>query len=528
MTDDLKDSPLFRHVTTQPVTASPVNGKTGRARGVHSLAGPITPAKPRPHRDTFDALGPNSDRLPDWATTEPADDLDGPAAVSVDYDLVREIRLEAAKELGKLDGVTGEERRTRGMQIIRSLVRTRIVDDTDAGRAWTLTEQEALVQAIFEAQFEMGRLQRYLDDPTIENIIIAGSYLNVWIERSDGTLTRVPPVASSDEDLLDYISAIAERPGEEVSHRPFSRTHPCLDLRLPDGSRLAASGWVTAGPSIVIRRHRLKKVMLDDLVALGMLSDVLASFLKAAVRARKSIVVSGPQGAGKTTLVRALANEFDYEETVGTFETEFELFLHEQPDLHAIVLAWESRPGTGEFTPDGLEAGAFNLDEALYRAARYNLSRFIVGEVRGRETWAMIKAMEQSSGCISTTHAYEAKGAIQRLLTLAMEAGPSITHDLAMGKLSQVIDLIVQIDVETIRTSETTAQKNRWISEVIHVTPGERFTGVATTHVFQAPEDTHDAVPHIMPHELRRLEKYGFDYNGFLATGGHPQKEDRP
>src|SRR3546814_19824860 len=78
----------------------------------------------------------------------------------------------------------------------------------------------------------------------------------------------------------------------------------------------------TPRPSVVIRRHRLMQLTLDDLVKRGMLSPLLASFLRAAVRARKSIVVSGCQGAGKTTLVRALCSEIDEYEAIGTFETE--------------------------------------------------------------------------------------------------------------------------------------------------------------------------------------------------------------
>ena len=91
-----------------------------------------------------------------------------------------------------------------------------------------------------------------------------------------------------------------------MNARPFSAAQPRLHLRLDGGARLAAAAWVTPRPSVVIRRHRLRRVTLDDLVERGTLDPVAASFLAAAVRARKSIVVAGPQGAGKTTLVRAL------------------------------------------------------------------------------------------------------------------------------------------------------------------------------------------------------------------------------
>src|SRR5690606_6388024 len=126
-----------------------------------------------------------------------------------------------------------------------------------------------------------------------------------------------------------------------------------------------AAAWVTPRPSVVIRRHRLMEITLDDLVARQMLTPVAASFLRAAVRARKSIVVSGSQGAGKTTLVRALCAEFHPKAALGTFETEYELHLHGLPDRHRIVHPWEARPGSGERGPDGRAAGEFTLDDAL-------------------------------------------------------------------------------------------------------------------------------------------------------------------
>ena len=94
-------------------------------------------------------------------------------------------------------------------------------------------------------------------------------------------------------------------------------------------------------------------------------------------------------------------------------------------------MAWESRPGSGEVGFNGRQAGEITLDDLLVDSFRFNLSRQIVGEVRGREVLAMIKAMQSGAGSISTTHAADAPGAIRKLITCAMEAGPqavSYTH----------------------------------------------------------------------------------------------------
>ena len=206
---------------------------------------------------------------------------------------------------------------------------------------------------------------------------------------------------------------------------------------------------MTSRPSVVIRRHRLRRVSLDDLVELNALTPLAASFLSAAVRARKSVVVAGPQGAGKTTMVRALCAEIPPHEAIGTFETEYELHLHEMPDQHPIVHAWEARPGSGERGADGRQAGEFSLDEALYDSFRFNLSRQIVGEVRGREVIAMIKAMESGAGSISTTHAGNAQAALRKLVTCAMEAGAHVTHEYATRAIAENIDLVVQLQLET-------------------------------------------------------------------------------
>src|SRR3546814_15099326 len=123
-----------------------------------------------------------------------------------------------------------------------------------------------------------------------------------------------------------------------------------------------------------------------------------------------------------------------------------------------------------------------SLDEALVDSFRFNLSRQIVGEVRGREIWAMIKAMESGTGSISTTHASDAVAAIRKLVTCAMEAGAHVTHDLAASKLASTIDLVVQLDLRTERI-QGGFRRQRSVCEVIAVAPGERETGYATTQI---------------------------------------------
>ncbi len=159
---------------------------------------------------------------------------------------------------------------------------------------------------MLDALFGLGRLQALVDDELIENIDVNGCD-QVWVTYADGSKVEMDPVAESDEELVELLRMAAARFG--LSERRFDVAHPELDLRLPDGSRLSALMAVVARPAVSIRRHRFVDLTIEDLVGLGTLTDVTASFLAAAVRARKNIVVAGAMNSGKTTLIRALASE---------------------------------------------------------------------------------------------------------------------------------------------------------------------------------------------------------------------------
>ena len=443
------------------------------------------------------------------------------AAEGVDWQMVAALRAKASDQLsqavaadrGRLDK-TGQQE--LGRAIVLELIDTAMVDRVNDGSAsMSAADQSRLAHAVFDSLFRLGRLQPLVDDDRIENIIITG-HDRVLLELIDGSLLEGPAVADSDEDLIDFLVFLASR--SEVNARGFSEAQPRLHLRLDGGSRLAAAAWVTPRPSVVIRRHRLMEVRLEDLVDRQMLTPVAASFLSAAVKARRSIVVSGCQGAGKTTLVRALCAEIDPLEAIGTFETEYELHLHELPDRHRIVHPWEARPGSGERGADGRQAGEFTLDEALVDSFRFNLARQIVGEVRGKEIWAMIKAMESGTGSISTTHASDAVAAVRKLVTCAMEAGSHVTQALATSKLAATVDLIVHLDLQT-TTGPAGPTRQRRVAEIIALDPGEKETGYATTHVF-SPDANGVATPNVLPDAYRALTAHGFDLSGYLLQQG--------
>lgn len=433
----------------------------------------------------------------------------------IDWGLVRAFRQAAADQLTNAfvdrEGVPDDVREEFGRKTVMDLVSDHAREADAAGQGGLgADDQERLVKAIFDSLFRLGRLQPLVDHPSLENIEIRG-YDNVILIHGDGRIENGPAVADSNEELIDTLSFLAARAGN--SERPFSPGNPDLDLRLPGGARLAASAWNTPWPLVVIRRHRLIDIDLDDLVERETLDAGLAGFLRALIRAKNSIVVSGAQGAGKTTLVRALCNAIDPLESIGTIETEYELHLHEMGDRHLRCSPWESRPGSGEKDAFGRRIGEVTLDDILYRSLRMNLSRIIVGEVRGKEVIPMFKAMQAGAGSISTTHAYNAHAAVERLVTCATEAGPQISESWAYRQVAEHINIVVQVQMEDVVGSDGVARRHRFISEVIAIEPGDEGRPAITDVYVPGPDGR--AVPGVLPQWLRHLTKFGFDDSPF-------------
>jgi Flp pilus assembly CpaF family ATPase len=424
-----------------------------------------------------------------------------------EHDLVRRLRVgvvERLSEQRRRDQALGlapmgaederEYARSLIVQAIEDHARARIADGEVPPDA---AEEARLVHAVHAALFGVGRLQPLLDDPAVENVDINGCD-RVFVSYADGREVLAPPVADTDEELVELVQVLAAHSG--LTSRPFDTANPQLDLRLPDGSRLSAVQGVCRRPAVSIRKARLGKVFLSDLVGNGTLSPELAEVLRSAVLARKNIMIAGPTNAGKTTLLRALANEIPPYERLVTVEKALELGLDEFEDLHPNVVAFEER------LPNGEGQGAVGMADLVRRSLRQNPSRVVVGEVLGDEIVTMLNAMSQGNdGSLSTIHANSSLEVFNRIATYAIQADERMpiqaTHMLISGALTFVVFMRKRNDWAR------GGGLSRYVESVREVTgfDGER---VLSSEVF-APGPDGRAVPYAPIACFGDLEQYG-------------------
>jgi Flp pilus assembly CpaF family ATPase len=342
--------------------------------------------------------------------------------------------------------LSAEDRRELARQFVMTRLQGANAQRLAAGESPVdpLEEQE-IAHVVLDSLFGLGRLQALIDDPRIENVDVNGCD-RVWVTYADGTKAMVDPVADSDAELVEVLRSAAARFG--LSERRFDTAHPELDLRLPDGSRLSALMAVVGRPSVSIRRHRYVDLSLKDLVDLGAMDERLASFLSAAVRARKNIVIGGAMNSGKTTLVRALASVVPPRERIVTIEQAFELGLDAMPERHPDLVALEARPANAE------GEGEISMARLVRRALRMNADRVIVGEVLGDEVLPMLNAMSQGrSGSMCTIHADSSAGIFSRLASYAIQAPERLPLESTNILIAGAVDFVVFIEVDDPETT---------------------------------------------------------------------------
>lgn len=276
-----------------------------------------------------------------------------------------------------------------------------------------------------------GPITELLEDPNITEIMVNGKN-EVYVEI-DGQISRDDSVSFiNDEHIIRTIQKIVQPLG-----RTIDTANPMVDARMEDGSRLNAviPPLSLKGPVVTIRKFRRDMEKIDDFLRTGSMTPYMARFLDAAVRAKLNIIICGGTGSGKTTLLNALSSFIGDDERIITIEDAAELRLHQS---HVIGL--ETRlvnyEGTGEVT----------IRDLVINSLRMRPDRIIVGEVRGKEAFDMLQAMNTGhDGSLTTMHANSPLDALNRLETMVLMAGMDIPIKAIREYIENAIDIVINI-----------------------------------------------------------------------------------
>jgi pilus assembly protein CpaF len=296
-----------------------------------------------------------------------------------------------------------------------------------------VTLSEAQVKQLYEMVndelFGFGPIEPLLRDDSISEVMVNGPNM-VYIEQR-GKLSMTPVRFANDEHVLKVIDRIIRPLGRRID-----RKWPMVDARLPDGSRVNAiiPPCAIDGPSITIRKFSKSKLVIDDLIRFGSMTQEMAEFLRACVISRLNIVVSGGTGSGKTTLLNVLSNFIPEDERIVTIEDSAELKLAQD---HVVRL--EAKPAEVDGT------GRVAIRDLVINSLRMRPERVVIGECRGGETMDMLQAMNTGhDGSLTTLHANTPRDAIARMETMALMAGMDMPVRVIREQVASAIDLIVQ------------------------------------------------------------------------------------
>lgn len=415
----------------------------------------------------------------------------GSTQAVVDHEVARRLRREVGEELSDQrrryqvagTALAGDDERELARHLISEAARNYGADRLGDSVVVPVAELEALERAVWSAMYEADRMQALLNDDDVETVNING-HDRVFVKSATRGKQRVADIANSDEDLIEMVRRLAAWVG--LSSRPWDVTNPFLRLRLPDGSRLSAVGWVCERPTISIRRNRFPRITLDDLVANGTCSQAVADFLRAAVRARLTIFFTGDQEVGKSTMLRACATEIDPRERIFTIEESLELDLAAL-GKHDDVIALEARKSYG----DGV--AEVTLTDLVRETLTQDADRVIVGECKGPEVIALINAtLGGSTGSLATIHCKEAKRVFNRIASLAVQSKEAeLTHDVAHMLIAEAVELSVFLKMVP---DPVTGRPRRVVEEIIEV---DQWNGheVAASTLFKYNPATGQAEP---------------------------------
>lgn len=300
----------------------------------------------------------------------------------------------------------------------------------------------------FDAQVNLktfGPLQELMEDPEIEEIWI-NSPNRIFIARRG--ISELTNITLTFDEVRNLVERLLMWGG-----RRLDLSHPFVDARLPDGSRLhVAIPEITAQYwAVNIRKHLIRGKSLGELAKLDVMSEEVCNFLIKCVESGLNILVSGSTQAGKTTLLNALVSAVPLKSRVITIEEVFEL-RPRLPDCVALQTKPANLQGEGEIP----------LRRLIKEALRMRPSQIVVGEIREAESLDLLIALNSGLPGMATIHANSAKDAISKLQTLPLLAGENISHKFIAPIVAAAIDLVIHLSIAP--------DGVRRIMEVAHVT----------------------------------------------------------
>lgn len=349
----------------------------------------------------------------------------------------------------------------------------------------TREQRTKFISELLDEILGLGPIEELMRDPTITEIMVNAPD-KIYIERN-GKLIKTKYRFRDEEQIIQVIKRIVAPLGRRIDE-----SVPLVDARLKDGSRVNAiiPPLAVSGPTLTIRRFSQKPLTDKDLIAKGSVSPEMIEFIKACVRLRKDIIISGGTGTGKTTFLNMCSSFIPEDERIITVEDTAELKLQQE---HWVRL--ESRP------PNIEGKGEVTIRDLVRNCLRMRPDRIVVGEVRGAEALDMLQAMNTGhEGSLATIHANSPRDALTRLEAMCLMAGA----DLPLWALREMIASAVHIIVQLTRFSDG----SRKVTSIIEITGREENQ--------------------ILTHELFKFVQTGIDENGkvmgyFTATGEPPK-----
>src|SRR5574344_1597360 len=277
-----------------------------------------------------------------------------------------------------------------------------------------------------------GPITELLDDPSITEIMVNGKD-EIYLEL-DGRVVKDDTISFiNDEHIIRTIQRMIQPIG-----RTIDTANPMVDARLADGSRLNAvlPPLSLNGPIMTIRKFRKELESIEDFLRTGTMTPYMARFLEACVQSKCNMLIVGGTGSGKTTILNVLSSFIGPDERIITIEDAAELRLKQK---HVISLETRMTNYEGE--------GAITIRDLVINSLRMRPDRIIVGEVRGKEAFDMLQAMNTGhSGSMTTMHANSPVDALNRLETMILMAGMEIPIKAIREYIENAIDIVVQVE----------------------------------------------------------------------------------